>query len=174
MILLVSLSCHLLSLLPVDVLEISPNMADDLVFMMGEFEAVLPADRTYAENHLWLQPDGDDLRVGFTAYSVRLLQDVYFLDWTIDAQTDVAERQEIGEIESSKAVSSLFAPAAGRILEFNEALLDDPSTINTDNYGAGWLYRFQTDNEMLNPSVYLELLEKGWDDAQRMLKGQMN
>lgn len=149
-------------------------MADDLVFMMGEFEAALPGDRMYAANHLWLQPDGEAWRVGFTAYSVRLLQDVYFLDWSIDPQTEVAERQEIGEIESSKAVSSLFAPAAGQVLEFNEALLDDPSTINTDNYGTGWLYRFQTDGEMLNPSVYLELLEEGWDDAQRMLKGQMN
>ena len=82
-------------------------MADDLVFMMGEFEALVPGDRRYAENHLWLQEDGDGLKVGLTSYAVRLLQDVYFLDWTVDPQTNVVARQEIGEIESSKAVSSL-------------------------------------------------------------------
>ncbi len=149
-------------------------MADDLVFMMGEYQASLPADRQYAENHLWLQVDQEALRVGFTAYSVRLLQDVFFLDWTIDANTVVRGRQEIGEIESSKAVATLFAPADGEVLEFNESLLDDPSMINTDNYGDGWLYRFRSSRAFLSPSEYLELLEQGWGDTQRMLKGQIN
>ncbi len=149
-------------------------MADDLVFMMGEYEAFLPGDRQYADNHLWLQEDREGLRVGFTAYSVRLLQDVFFLDWTIDPHTVVRGRQEIGEIESSKAVSTLFAPADGEVLEFNESLLDDPSVINTDNYGDGWLYRFRTATELLSPSEYLEILQRGWEDTQRMLKGQIN
>ena len=46
--------------------------------------------------------------------------------------------------------------------------------INTDNYGDGWLYRFRSDTELLSPSEYLELLEQGWGDTQRMLKGQIN
>src|SRR5690606_260989 len=117
--------------------ESRPCMADDLVFMMGKFEAHIPTDRMYSENHLALLPCGDRFRVGFTAYSVRLLQDVYFLDWNIDPQTDVAHQQEIGEIESSKALSSLYAPRAGRVLQFNEQLLSDPSAINTDPYGGG-------------------------------------
>jgi len=142
--------------------------------MMGEYAAAIPADRLYVENHLWLQNHGDHFRVGFTTYSVRLLQDVYFLDWQIDSDTDVADRQEIGEIESSKAVSSLYAPAAGRVLEFNSAVLDDPSAINTDNYDTGWLYKFQTDAGMLSPTAYVEFLEGGWEDTQRMLKGQLN
>jgi len=149
-------------------------MSDDLVFMMGEFEALVPGDRRYAENHLWLQQDGDALRVGFTSYAVRLLQDVFFLDWTIDANTDVNAGHEIGEIESSKAVSSLFAPVDGRVLEFNDAPLDDPSAINISGYDGGWLYRFRTEASLLSPHDYLELLEGGWEDTQRMIKGQLN
>lgn len=149
-------------------------MPDDLVFLMGKYEARIPADRSYAPNHLWLQPEGDAFRVGFTAYSVRLLQDVYFLDWTVDAGAAVAERQEIGQIESSKALSSLYAPYAGRITEFNEQLLDDPSAINTDNYGRGWLLRLQTTARPLSASEYVALLEAGWEETQRTLKGQMH
>lgn len=148
-------------------------MPGELIFKMGEYEARIPTDRWYAEIHHWLQEDGGAFRVGLTAYSVRLLQDVYFLDWSIDPHTGVARKQEIGEIESSKALSTLYAPAAGRVLEFNEALLDDPSAINTDGYGTGWLYRLQTDEKLLTPEEYVQVLEDGWEDTQRMLKGQV-
>ena len=149
-------------------------MADDLVFMMGEFEALVPGDRRYAENHLWLQEDGDFLKVGLTSYAVRLLQDVYFLDWSVDSHSNVLAGQEIGEIESSKAVSSLFAPVDGQVLEFNDVVLEDPSAINTAGYGDGWLYRFRTDAVLLDPQEYLAVLDSGWEDTQRMIKGQLN
>ena len=149
-------------------------MTDALTFMMGKYEARIPVDRSYSENHLWLQTCAAGYRVGFTAYSVRLLQDVYFLDWNIDAGTDVKQRRQIGEIESSKALSSLYAPYDGRVLDFNENLLNDPSAINTDNYGQGWLFHFATDATLLDPRQYIELLEGGWEDTQRLLKGQMN
>jgi glycine cleavage system H protein len=68
----------------------------------------------------------------------------------------------------------LYAPFAGRVLEFNEKLLDDPSTINTDNYGTGWLFDFQTPETLLNPDEYVQLLDAGWEETQRHLKGQMN
>lgn len=149
---------------------------EPLVFFMGNFEASIPRDRSYSRNHLWLQPGSDTnrYRVGLTAYSVRLLQDVYFLDWTIDPMTAVVEKKEIGQIESSKALSSLYAPCAGRVLAFNEQLLDDPSAINTDNYQSGWLYEFECTGNLLTAEQYYELLEAGWEDTQRMIKGQMN
>ncbi len=149
-------------------------MADDLIFMMGKFEARIPTDRSYAKNHLWLQKQGGAYRVGFTAYSVRLLQDVYFLSWDIESHTPVRERQEIGEIESSKALSTLYAPSAGTVLEFNPKLLEDPTPINTDNYTLGWLFEFETDAQLLTPAEYVQHLESGWEDTQRHLKGQMN
>jgi glycine cleavage system H protein len=149
----------------------------DLIFMMGKYEARIPADRSYAPNHLWLKSRGADgkspFRVGFTTYSVRMLQDVYFLEWSIDAGAQVKERQEIGEIESSKALSSLYTPFAGKLLGFNEAILEDPSAINADNYGGGWLFELDTDAEMLSPEAYLQRLEEGWEKDQRLIKGQI-
>lgn len=149
-------------------------MSDALTFMMGKYEARIPRDRLYAENHLWLQEAAGGFRVGFTAYSVRLLQDVYFLDWTIDPFTTVRKKQPVGQIESSKAVSDLFAPADGQVRDFNPALLNDPSAINTDNYEAGWLYHFETGMKLLTPEEYIQVLEQGWEKTQRMIKGQLN
>jgi glycine cleavage system H protein len=149
-------------------------MTDSLVFMMGKFEARIPADRRYFESHFWARPEGDLLRVGFTAYAVRLLQDVYFLDWHIDADTEVRKKQAIGEIESSKAVSTMYAPGEGRIVRFNESLMNDPSLINADNYDRGWLYEFASATPLLSAAEYIKVLEAGWEQTQRMLKNQFN
>lgn len=150
-------------------------MPDDLVFMMGNFEARIPQDRVYCKSHLWFKQGEGRWRVGFSAYSVRLLQDVYFLDWAIDPFTNVQEKQKIGEIESSKALSDLYAPSAGRILEFNEELLDDPSAINqADNYDKGWLFEMESEQQWLTPAEYLQILEDGWEQTQRLIKGQLN
>jgi glycine cleavage system H protein len=145
-----------------------------LVFLMGKYEAVLPADRGYADNHHWLQRQGPVYRVGFTAYAVRLLQDVYFLDWSIDPETAVRRKQEVGEIETSKAVASLYAPVEGRILTFNAALLNDPSLINTANYDGGWLYEIETSAPMMTVHEYVDLLNATWEQTQKTLKGQYN
>lgn len=149
-------------------------MTDELVFPMGKYEARIPTDRMYSENHLWMQSDGGRYRVGFTAYSVRMLQDVYFLSWDLEPNTTVRKKQEIGEIESSKAVSNLFAPYDGAIVRFNEALLEDPSFINTDGYGSGWLYEFETEAALLSAQEYVDLLDSVWEQTQRTIKGQLN
>lgn len=149
-------------------------MTDELVFPMGKYEARIPTDRMYSENHLWMQPSGGRYRVGFTAYSVRMLQDVYFLSWDLEPNTTVRKKQEIGEIESSKAVSNLFAPYDGAIVRFNEALLEDPSFINTDGYGSGWLYEFETGATPLSAQEYVDLLDSVWEQTQRTIKGQLN
>ncbi len=146
----------------------------DLVFLMGKYEARLPVDRHYCRSHMWLTPVENGYRVGFTAYAVRLLQDVYFLDWSIDPETTVHPKQEIGQVESSKAVSSMYPPAGGIVRLFNPSLMHDPSLINTDNYGAGWLYEFQTDSPLLTPQDYFAHLEATWETTQRLLKSQYN
>ncbi len=160
--------------LPVDARDLMV-MSENLHFMMGEFQADIPADRSYSPRHMWLQAQNDIVfRVGLTAYSVRLLQDVYFLEWSIDPGTVVEDRQEIGEVESSKAVSGLFVPCAGEVLRFNEAVLNDPSSINVDNYGSGWLFEMNVDGPMLTAEEYIQILEEGWEKTQRTIKGQMN
>jgi glycine cleavage system H protein len=150
-------------------------MSANLTFMMGEFEALFPTDRQYAKNHMWgLRADGV-FRFGFAAYAVRLLQDVYFLDWTVDAGVDLVERQEIGAIESKKAESDLFAPIAGRLVRYNEELLSDPSGINVDKYGKGWLFEMDgPGTELLTPNQYVEHLDAVWEVTQRTIKGQLN
>jgi glycine cleavage system H protein len=150
-------------------------MSEPLVFMMGEFEAHFPTDRRYARNHMWAEPRGDRFRFGFTAYAVRLLQDVYFLEWELDEGAVVRERQEIGSIESKKAESALFAPMAGTLLQFNPALLSDPSAINVDKYGRGWLFEMQGDAAgLLSADEYLQHLASVWEVTQRTIKGQLN
>ena len=147
-----------------------------LKFMMGEFEAEFPTDRQYAKNHMWASFVDGRIRFGFTAYAVRLLQDVYFLDWNFDAPMSVQSRQLLGSIESKKAESDLFAPLAGSITEFNPALLADPSAINVDKYGKGWLFdmRAEDQSDLMSSEAYVEHLGDVWEVTQRTIKGQLN
>ena len=150
-------------------------MPDSLTFLMGKYEAVLPADRRYARNHMWCQPtEGGVLRFGFTSYAVRLMQDVYFLDWHVDAGAALQAKQPIGHIETSKAMSDLFAPLAGTLVRFNPELLKDPSAINVDNYGAGWLFELAgPEADTLTAAAYHQFLDANWEKTQNMLKGHM-
>src|SRR5438094_10258131 len=107
-------------------------MAEPLTFLMGKFPAVLPAELRYCRNHMWCRPGGGLLRFGFSAYAVRLMQDVYFLDWQVNVGDALQLKQQIGHIETSKALSDLFAPIAGTLVRFNDELLKDPSAINVD------------------------------------------
>jgi glycine cleavage system H protein len=150
-------------------------MSDDLVFPMGRYEARFPTDRRYAKNHMWALPCAGGYRFGFTAYAVRLLMDVYFLDWLVAAGAEVQQQQDLGSIESKKAESALYAPIAGRLTGFNEALLTDPSAINVDTYGAGWLFEIQGGGEdLLSPHDYIQHLSAVWEVTQRTIKGQLN
>ena len=88
--------------------------------------------------------------------------------------TTVRKKQEVGEIETSKAVASLYAPLDGRIVAFNPALMNDPSLINTDNYDGGWLYEIESAAPMMTVEDYVAHLNATWDATQRTLKGQYN
>lgn len=164
----------------------APNEADGgaLTFMMGEFAARIPADRGYCRNHLWLSPTGEEhaagpvYRVGFTAYSLRLLQDIYFLDWNVDAGQTVAAGANLGEIESAKALSSLHPPSGGVIVALNPEPLADPSVLNAAGYdagdGGGWLYEFAAPDPPLDAAAYVDHLAGVWETTQRVIKGQAN
>lgn len=152
-------------------------MSAELVFMMGEFAAKFPTDRLYAKNHMWgLPQENGRIRFGLSAYAVRLLQDVYFLDLSIEPGMVLQARQEIGSIESKKAESSLYSPIAGTVADCNAALLQDPTAINLDKYGDGWMFEIETaaQLELLPPERYLEHLQVAWEVAQRTIKGQAN
>ncbi len=159
-------------------------MSTEVLFMMGEYEARFPTDRLYGKNHMWAQPataakekGGAEgvLRFGLSAYAVRLLQDVYFLDLTVEPGMQLKARQEIGSIESKKAESSLYSPTAGPVTAVNEELIQDPTAINLDKYGDGWMFELRGSTDgLLTPQEYLEHLNAAWEIAQRTIKGQAN
>ena len=149
-------------------------MAESFTFLMGKFPAVLPGELRYARNHMWCRPQDELLRFGFTSYAVRLMQDVYFLDWEVGDGAVLAAKQQIGHIETSKAMSDLFAPLAGSLVRFNPELLKDPSAINVDNYGAGWLFEMRGSEADTWPvQEYYDFLAANWEKTQNMLKGHM-
>jgi len=152
-------------------------MAEQRTFEMGKYAAVLPGDLRYARNHMWgMESSPGTWRFGFSAYAIRLMKDVYFLDWSVDANGPVFLLQEIGHIETSKAESDLFSPLAGTLTEFNQALLQDPSGINVDGYGAGWLFEIaSTDpSPLLDVDQYHQFLSDNWEKTQRLIKGKIN
>ncbi|MEC8554363.1 MAG: glycine cleavage system protein H [Planctomycetota bacterium] len=150
-------------------------MSEPLIFMMGEYEAHFPTDRLYAKNHMWARPYDEAFRFGLSAYAVRLLQDVYFLDVGIEPGMSLSLKQEIGSIESKKAESSLYSPTAGQVSQLNEMLLEDPTPINLDKYGDGWIFELECGREdLIDAEQYLEHLESAWEVAQRTIKGQAN
>lgn len=147
----------------------------NLTFNMGKFPAELPGELLYCRNHMWCRPGADGVcRFGFSSYALRLMQDVYFLDWSVNVGDTVQLKQAIGNIETSKAVSDLFAPVAGELVAINTDLLKDPSGINVDNHGTGWLFALRCEPAgTMDVKGYYEFLEKGWENTQRLLKGQM-
>lgn len=116
-------------------------------------------------------------RFGLSGYAVRLLQDVYFLDWIVEPPVQLASRQEIGAIESKKAESDLYAPLAGELTEINSEALEDPSVINVTPYEDGWLFEMTPTKEaaetLMTADQYMVHLESAWKVAQRTIKGQI-
>ena len=100
-----------------------------------------PHDRKYSREHEWLLLEkGGKALVGITAYAQEQLGDVVFVDLPKPG-TRLTQFQKLGEVESVKAVSDIFSPIAGEVLEVNEELLKHPELMNQDPYGAGWLVR---------------------------------
>jgi len=149
-------------------------MPDELVFMMGKFAARIPTDRRYAPNHMWVRPEGDVLRFGLTAYAVRLLLEIYFLEWNVAEGDPIKQKSEIGAVESAKATAAIYAPASGTIARLNPAALADPGVINRDCYGKGWLFEMAgSSHDAMEPRQYVEFLGQSWEKAQALLKKQM-
>lgn len=92
----------------------------------------------YTAEHEWIAVDGDVARIGITAYAADKLGDVVFVDLPKVGQT-VAAGRVVGEIESTKSVGELYAPVDGEVVEANDAVVADPSLVNSDPFGDGWM-----------------------------------
>jgi glycine cleavage system H protein len=104
--------------------------------------AASPNDRRYSKEHEWLKIDGDAAVVGITDYAQDQLGDVVYVDLPAPGAT-VTQFERMGEIESVKAVSDLFTPASGEVIEANPAVVEKPELLNSDPHGAGWLIRLR-------------------------------
>jgi glycine cleavage system H protein len=124
-----------------------------------------PKDLRYSSEHEWVASEGEDATLGITEFAQKELGDIVFVDLPEVGQSFGAG-DEIGTIESVKAVAELFAPVAGEISEVNEALADAPETINADPYGEGWLLRFRPADPkevegLMDAEAYAAFCEKG-------------
>jgi glycine cleavage system H protein len=101
-----------------------------------------PADLRYTREHEWAKVDGARARVGITQYAQDQLGDVVFVELP-KVGTRVRQLQPFGVVESVKAVSDLFAPLSGEVVEVNPGLVEHPEQVNRDPYGTGWLIVIQ-------------------------------
>jgi glycine cleavage system H protein len=103
-----------------------------------------PQSLRYAKTHEWASLDGDTCTVGISQFAVEQLTDVIYIDLP-DVGDPVAAGDSFGEIESVKAVSDLFSPVTGDVIEVNEKLQNDPTVISKEPYGAGWLIKVKVE-----------------------------
>jgi len=102
-----------------------------------------PKDYRYTPDHEWICPESKDKgKVGLADYAQSQLGDIVFLDLPAPG-TRVEQGKKMGEIESVKAVSDIFAPVSGHVLEINQTVIDEPGLVNKDPYGAGWLVNLE-------------------------------
>ena len=123
-----------------------------------------PEDNRYAKSHEYIHVEGDTGIVGITEYAQKELGDVVYVDLPrVGTQLELGD--EFGSIESVKAVSELFSPVSGEIVEVNDALADKPDLVNTDPYGDGWMIRIKLRDatevdEMMTPEDYDDYVKR--------------
>lgn len=124
----------------------------------------LPGDLLYSKDHEWVrvEPDGR-IRIGITDYAQDALGDVVYVQIP-KVGTAVAAGESFSEVESTKSVSDIYAPASGRVVEVNDALGDRPELLNREPYGGGWLCVIELSapaelDELLDVAGYRALLE---------------
>ena len=107
--------------------------------------ANVPEDLQYSKDHEWIRVDGDTGTVGITDHAQNSLGDVVYVELPKPGET-FAAHESFGSVESVKAVSEIFTPVSGEIVEVNESLQDEPEKVNTDPYGDGWMIRIRMSN----------------------------
>ena len=126
-------------------------------------EASYPEDLKYHPEHDWARIEGDQATFGITWYAQDALGEVVFYD-PPEVGATVTKDQPYTEVESVKAVSDVFAPLSGEVIEVNDALTDAPENINSDPYGDGWLVKVKLSDtaeveSLLDVGAYKDLLQ---------------
>jgi glycine cleavage system H protein len=126
-------------------------------------EGSYPEDLKYHPEHDWARIEGDEATFGITWYAQDALGEVVFFD-PPEVGAQVGQNQTYAEVESVKAVSDVFAPLSGEIIEVNEVLADQPEKINSDPYGDGWMVKVRLSDpaeadSLLEVGAYRDLLQ---------------
>ena len=123
----------------------------------------LPGDLLYTAEHEWLRKEEDgSVTIGITDHAQAALGDLVYVELPEVGQ-ELESGAEMAVVESVKAASDVYAPVAGKVQAINEALADDPETINTDPYGEGWIVRVEPGDDAvdtMSPDEYQEFLDK--------------
>lgn len=127
-------------------------------------ETQIPPDLLYTKDHEWAQVDDNVVSVGITEYAQDALGEVVYVELPEEGQK-VTQNEPFGVVESVKAVSDLFAPVSGTVVEVNDVLMEQPGNVNDDPYGDGWLIRIEMDSEkelvtLMNAGDYEKLTKK--------------
>lgn len=102
----------------------------------------IPSELKYTKDHEWVKMDGDIATVGITDFAQGELGDIVYVE--VETLDETLDKEEVfGTVEAVKTVSDLFLPLSGEIIEFNEALEDEPEKVNTDPYGDGWMIKIK-------------------------------
>lgn len=125
---------------------------------------MLPDDRKYSKEHEWIRVDGEKGTVGITDYAQKQLGDVVYVELP-EVGAKVGAMEVFGTIESVKAVSELFSPVAGEVVEVNQTVMDSPELVNSDPYGDAWLIVVKIDDPsaldaLMDAAQYQEYLDK--------------
>ncbi len=121
----------------------------------------IPEHLKYTEEHEWLALDGDVATVGVTDFAQDSLGDIVFVELPDQGDT-INAGEPCGELESTKSVSELYAPATGEVVAINEDIRDTPELVNSDPYGDGWLFRVRVGElpELLDAADYAEIIKE--------------
>jgi glycine cleavage system H protein len=125
---------------------------------------LLPEDLRYSTGHEWVRLEDGRFRLGITDYAQDALGDVVFVEIP-ELGSEVAASAKLSEVESTKSVSDIYAPVAGRVVEVNSELTDAPERLNDDPYGNGWICII----EPTDPSDLESLLDV--DSYRRLIEG---
>lgn len=107
-----------------------------------------PTALKYTKDHEWLRLEDNICVVGITDFAQGELGDIIYLDITSNLGDEVNQGDTIGSIEAVKTVSEIYSPISGKIIEINTGINDNPSIVNTDPYGSGWIVKIETFNQV--------------------------
>jgi len=124
----------------------------------------VPDDLKYADSHEWIRVEGDVGTVGITDHAQAELTDIVFAE-PPKVGAEVVAKFAAAVVESVKAASDIYAPVSGKVIESNSALADNPALLNTDPYGAGWIFKIQLSDSselsaLKDAAAYRELIAK--------------